>query len=239
MADNEVWHLPNDAADLPTYDYIVKACTEAGFNRNGVCIQVTGKPPLWVKYGGDYVMRGEGRTQAYVAQIVNADPASVVRVPDVHLGFSRGRRAYIVMDYVHGKTIDNRKSPAGNYYKKDVEAAVAAVKQLINIKMPADTAPGPVGGGLIGHDFFVECLSARKYSTVGQLEAQVNEVLRIQGQGLRVDFQTETANGLILCPSDLNASNFIIDDEEKTWAIDFGRTLPTTLLHVFLVEAVV
>lgn len=236
MADNQVWHLPNAVADLPTYDYIVNACTEAGFDRNGVCIQVAGKPSLWVKYGDDYVMGGEGRTQAYVAQIVNADPASVVRVPDVHLGFSRGGRGYIVMDYVHGKTIDNRKSPTGNYYEKDVEAAAAAVKQLIDVKMPADTAPGPVGGGFIGHDFFVDFLSDCKYSTVGQLQAQVNEVLRIQGQGLRVDFQTETANGLILCPSDLHASNFIIDDEEKLWAIDFGRTcfLPPSFMSFSL-----
>ncbi|KAI5992973.1 hypothetical protein EDD15DRAFT_2367773 [Pisolithus albus] len=232
--------LPNIAADdLPTHDYIVNACAEAGFLRNGVCIQVAGKPPLWVKYGSDYVMRSEGRTQAHVARIVNADSENVVRVPDVHLGFSGGRQGYIVKDYVRGETIANRKSPTGNYYKKDVKAAVAAVKRLINITMPADTAPGPVGGGLIGNSFFVECMSSREYSTVRQLQAQVNEVLRIQGQGFRVDFQTETANGLVLCPSDLRPSNFIIDDEERVWAIDFDSTcfLPPSFMSFSLTKS--
>jgi predicted unusual protein kinase regulating ubiquinone biosynthesis (AarF/ABC1/UbiB family) len=51
-----------------------------------------------------------------------------------------------------------------------------------------------------------------------------NKVLRPLGNGLRVDFQTETIDGLVLCPSDPNGSNFMIDDKGKLWAIDFGRT---------------
>jgi hypothetical protein len=149
---------------------------KAGFNRNGVCIRVAGKPRFWVKYGDASLIRGEGRTQAHVAGIVNANPASVIRVPEVHLGFSRGYHAYIVMDFVRGTTLAERKSPAGNYYKNDIKAVAAAVQQLTDIKMPTGTAPGPVGGGLIGHDFFVECLSALKYPTVGHLEAQINQV---------------------------------------------------------------
>lgn len=31
-------------------------------------------------------------------------------------------------------------------------------------------------------------------------------------------------NGLVLCLSDPNDSNFIVDDEGKLWVIDFGRT---------------
>jgi hypothetical protein len=92
--------------------------------------------------------------------------------------------------------------------------------------MPTDAAPGPISSGLIGHDFFVECLSALKYPTVGHLGAQMNQVLRPLGSGFRVSFQAETTDGLVLCPSDSdpNDSNFIIDDEGKLWAIDFGRT---------------
>jgi len=90
--------------------------------------------------------------------------------------------------------------------------------------MPAGTAPGPVGGGRIGHDFFVDCLSTFKYRKVGQLEAQINEVLRPFGNTLRVNFQLETVDDLVLCPSDPNDSNFMIDDKGKLWAIDFGRT---------------
>ena len=64
-------------------------------------------------------------------------------------------------------------------------------------------------------------------------------MLRILGRDLRVDFQTETADGLVLCPSDLNASNFMIDNEEKLWAIDFGRTcfLPASFMSYSLASS--
>ena len=176
MANDKVWHSANLPADFPTHDDIVNSCAKAGFNRKGVCIRVAGKPRFWVKYGMSSDIRGEGRTQAHVAAIVNANPASVFRVPEVYLGFSRGITGYIVMDFVTGTTLAQRKSPKGNYHKDDINAAAAAVKQLTDIKMPAGTAPGPVGGGRIGHNFFDECLSALKYPTVGHLEAQINEV---------------------------------------------------------------
>ena len=176
MADDQVWHSANIPADFPTHDDIVNSCAKAGPNRNGVCIQVAGKPRLWIKYDKDSVIRGEGRTQAHVAGIMNANPASVVRVPEVHLGFSRGKRGYIVMDFVQGATFAKCKSSKGNCYKNDIKAVAAAVQQLTNIRMPAGTTPGPVGGGRIGNDFFVECLSALEYPTVGHLEAQINEV---------------------------------------------------------------
>jgi hypothetical protein len=176
MADDQVWHSANIPADFPTHDKICNSCATAGYNRNGVCIRVTGKPRFWVKYGEDPDIRGEGRTQAHVAGIVNANPASVFCVPEVYLGFSRGERGYIVMDFVRGTTLAERKSPKGNYDKNDIEAVAAAFQQLIDIKMPPGTAPGPVGGGCIGHDFFVDCLSALQYTKVRQLEAQINRV---------------------------------------------------------------
>jgi hypothetical protein len=177
MAKDQVWHSANVPTGFPSHDDIVNLCAEAGFNRNGVRIRVAGKPRFWVKYGDDFLIRGEGRTQAHVAGIVNANPASVFHVPEVYLGFSREGDGYIVMDFVQGTTLAQLKSPKGNYYKEDIKAVAAAVQQLIDIKMPAGTAPGPVGGGLIGHDFFVDCLSALKYPTVGHLEAQINEVI--------------------------------------------------------------
>lgn len=244
MADDQIWYSANIPADFPSHDDIFNSCIRAGHNRNGVCIQVASKPRFWVKYGEHYVIRNEGCTQAHVAAIVNASPTSVVCVPEVYLGFSRGTRGHIVMDFVHGTTLAERKSPRGLYYKDDLDAVAAAVQQLTEMKMPAGTAPGPVGGGWIGHDFFHECLSALKYRSVGQLEAQINEVkvlfdfstshdihplsikvLRPLGnRNLRVDFRNETLDGLVLCLSDPNASNFMIDDTGKLWAIDFGRT---------------
>ena len=171
MGDDQVWYSENIPADIPTHDNIVASCARAGFSRNGVYI----KPRFWVKYGNRSVIPGEGRTQAHVARIVNDNAESVVRVPEVYLGFSRGRRGYIVMDFVGGTTLAQRKRNR-RYEKKDIEVVAAAVQQLTKITMPAGTAPGPVGGGLIGHDFFVECLSAIRYATVRDLEVQINNV---------------------------------------------------------------
>jgi hypothetical protein len=61
------------------------------------------------------------------------------------------------MDFVQNTTLAQRKSLKGYYQKNDIKAVAVAIQQLTNIKLPAGTAPGPVGGGLIGHDFFVDC----------------------------------------------------------------------------------
>jgi len=51
-----------------------------------------------------------------------------------------------------------------------------------------------------------------------------NKVLRPLGNSLCVDLQTETVDGLVLCLSNPNDSNFMIDDKGQLWAIDFGRS---------------
>jgi hypothetical protein len=59
-----------------------------------------------------------------------------------------------------------------------------------------------------------------------------NKVLRPLGDD-RVDFQTDD---MVLCPSDPNDCNFMIDREGKLWAIDFGRTcfLPSSFVSYSL-----
>lgn len=64
-------------------------------------------------------------------------------------------------------------------------------------------------------------------------------MLRLSGNGLRVNFQIEIADGLVLCPSDPDDSNFMIDDEGNLWAIDFGRTcfLPSSFVSYSLTSS--
>ena len=57
-----------------------------------------------------------------------------------------------------------------------MEAVAAAVQRLTDIQMPAGTAPGPIGGKRIGHNFFVDDLSTLVYPTVGDLENRINSV---------------------------------------------------------------
>jgi len=100
-------------------------------------------------------------------------------------------------------------------------AVGAAVKQLVGIRVPADTSPGHVGGGPIGQDLFLECKSSSEYPMVGHLQAQENKVCFqatfstctdtpatpvVASQGLSVDYSSETAEGLVLCPNDNDPS---------------------------------
>jgi hypothetical protein len=164
-------------ANLPSCDTIAQLCDAAGFSKNGVPFEVDGIPRFWIKYGSHYSLAlGEALTQSKVAQIVNADPASAVRVPDVYFVFSRERRRYIVMQYVAGDTVESRKMQDGTYLKSDVAAVADALKQLVKMRVPSDTPPGYVGGGLIGHSFFLEWRSTEEYPTFGHLQDQINRV---------------------------------------------------------------
>ncbi|KAH8824854.1 hypothetical protein DL96DRAFT_1530672 [Flagelloscypha sp. PMI_526] len=224
MSDTKVEYSTAPAPkDLPSFDDIVQSCAAAGFNRNGVCIQVAEKARFWVKYGRSLTL-GEGLTQAQVADIVNADSENIVRVPDVYLIFLHGRFRYIVMQFVEGETVGKRKSSnMGEYREEEVQAVVAAVKALTALKMPPSTPPGPIGGGTIGHNIFSEWRSTLVYPTVKHLQHQINTLVR--PRKVRVDFVSETEEeGLLLCLADLDDSNFMVDERNTLWAIDFGCT---------------
>ena len=95
--DQVEFNAADAPADIPSYDSIVQHCDAAGYSKNGVCFKVEGIPRFWIKYGGRIITLGEARTQGQVPKIVNAYPASVVRVPEVYLVFLRDRCRYSVM----------------------------------------------------------------------------------------------------------------------------------------------
>jgi hypothetical protein len=176
MSIDKVEHsATNLPADLPPLDSIVQHCAAAGYCQNGTYFAIEDIPRFWIKYGTNITL-GEALTQDHVGQIVNADPTSVVRVPQVYLVFLREPCRYIVMQYIAGDTVAHRQPSASRYAEGDLAAVAAAVKQLISLHVPADTSPGHVGGGPIGHDFFLECESTSEYPTVEHLQAQVNKV---------------------------------------------------------------
>jgi hypothetical protein len=164
-------------AGLPSCDTIVKLCADAGYSQNGIDFLVEGTSGFWIKYGAGVTL-GEALTQVHVAQVVNANATSAVRIPKVYLVFSRESCRYIIMDKVEGNTVASRQPSKGRYAQGDLKAVATAIKQLTtsSIRALPNTRPGPVGGGLIGHDFFLECQTTREYPTVGHLEAQINNV---------------------------------------------------------------
>jgi hypothetical protein len=108
---------------------------------------------------------GEAMTQRYVAQQLQSNAITAVRVPHVYLAFIWRRRGYIVSEYIDGNMCDD----------SDIPRVAAAVQALISIPSPSST-PGPVGGGLIEHPFFIDRTSSIWYESVEELQDHVNGV---------------------------------------------------------------
>jgi hypothetical protein len=115
------------------------------------------EPRFWVNYSADIALI-EALTQIQVAKIVNAEPESVVCVPEACLVFSRmWCRQYIIMQHIEGTTVASRQSTTGTNAQDDL---AVVVKQFTDIRMPAETPPGHIGGEPIGHSFFVRRMQA-------------------------------------------------------------------------------
>ncbi|KAG5643159.1 hypothetical protein DXG03_001489 [Asterophora parasitica] len=178
----------------------------------------------WVKFGPS-IRLAEAQTQNYVAEVLHLDPAAlaVVRVPHVYLFVESGGWGYIVMEFIRGVECQRTDAPL----------VATAVQCLISIRSPDADVPGPVGGGLICHDFFLDRESSVAYPSVALLQDHVNAELRTE----RVDFSLEVeAHGLRLCLSDMNGEKFLKREDGVIVALDFGAScfLPVSFFNLAL-----
>ena len=158
---------PSSPTWLPPPQDLVQKCKEHGHGPSSFGIPGPGGPnAAFVKYGPCLAM-GEARTQNYLACVVKADEVVVVRIPQVYYAFrhglGHGRIGYIVMEYVGYADCD----------ENDFDAIVRAVERLLRIPNPT-AAPGPIGGGIIMHRFFLSHLSSVQYNSVEDLQSHIN-----------------------------------------------------------------
>ena len=160
-------------ANIPNYETIIRQCFEQGprqettTNITGVRLTLEKKTDddvsdIWVKFGIGIAM-SEAFTQRFVAQYLHDNNIAVVRAPRVYRAFKWGNLGYIVSEFIDGPMCD----------KSDAALIASAVQALINIPSPSST-PGPVGGGLIEHPFFVDRESSVWYESVEELQDHVN-----------------------------------------------------------------
>ena len=170
-----VINAENKPENLPSFEEIIKQCFALGplqvtaTNIHGVQLTLAKRSNndtsyVWVKFGRTITM-GEARTQSLVAQYLNDTANSAVRAPQVYLAFTWGEFGFIIMEYIDGQICGN----------SDAGLVAAAVKSLITIPSPT-SVPGPVGGGVIEHPFFVEGTSSISYKSVEELEDHINGV---------------------------------------------------------------
>ncbi|KAG8960492.1 hypothetical protein FRC00_000216, partial [Tulasnella sp. 408] len=169
MSSPSDFFIADDCPDnLPSRDDIVAMCKVAGYDCRGFPFPNQPSEPIlaWIKYG-THVTMGEALTQDMVAKVFNTDPEASVRVPRVYQAFLSRildiSIGYIVMEYIDAPDCDAR----------DSKLVAKAVQSLISVAGPS-SAPGPVGGGPIEHNFFYDWTSPITYATVEELEQHVN-----------------------------------------------------------------
>jgi hypothetical protein len=67
--------------------------------------------------------------------------------------------------------------------EEDHQLVIRAVQTLISVKGPSSAA-GPVDGGRVIHNFFVDWTSAITYETVDELQQHINGVSEHQFSGM-------------------------------------------------------
>ncbi|KAF9016817.1 hypothetical protein BDZ89DRAFT_1045547 [Hymenopellis radicata] len=225
----------NMPTNMPSYETIIEQSFSlrprqvTAINTSGVRITLDKRldndvSDIWVKFGSDITM-GEAKTQHLVAQYLESNRIAAVRAPRVYLAFTWGAFGFIVSEYIDGQICGD----------SDIPLVATAVQYLITIRSTSPT-PGPVGGGLIEHPFFVDRTSSIWYDSVEELQAHINGILLATERSERVNFEPELAShSLPLCVSDLVPANFMKDREGKIVAVDFGGY--SFLPHSFFVFA--
>lgn len=166
---------------LPSVEDILSHCRANGYldQRHNVISGVlvnTGVRPVWIKYS-HAVRPHEGRMQHHLARLVNDIPNTAVHVPEVYFEFVRGGLRYIAMEYIPGDTVEQRRvANGGKFRTEDIEKVAAAIQQLISLRVPADTPPGPISGGTIWHNFFNDDEAPVVYPSSAHLQDHINRV---------------------------------------------------------------
>ena len=92
---------------------------------------------------------------------------TTIPVPRVRRVVRRKWDFLVVMDYIDGALCEASDAPR----------VAAAVQALTTIPAPPEQVqPGPVGGGLINHRFFIDWESSVAYESVGSLQKHFNGV---------------------------------------------------------------
>lgn len=165
---------------LPTTEEIIRLCREIGGQCNGFTYPPNGSPIAYIKYGGTVTM-GEMRTQQHVhnefERMEKEQSGFSVKAPQIYHAFQDALRTYIFMEYIDGKTVGARLRGSSTETKNWILNQVAnAINQLLTVRVPIHSRPGPVGGGLIQNHFFKDNRAPKEYESIVDLQNYINKV---------------------------------------------------------------
>jgi hypothetical protein len=151
-----------DTPNLPSQNDVVAACAKNGDEVRHLTY-LSKDRKFFIKYGFS-VTTGEAKNQQYFYKKIHSQRNITFKIPEIYRAFETRGRTYIVMEYID--IVD---------YASDEERA-NIVTQLVSIEPPSDAVLGPIGGGLIKHCFFADSEAPKRYSTVDEIQAYINNV---------------------------------------------------------------
>lgn len=165
---------------VPTPAELLELCTEVhprGFN---VGLAYPPEAPVfWIKY--PQVIWNELAAQNMAHEGLRR-LQSPVRAPAVYyaceMSFGQSIDSFAVMEFVPGKTAEERLQGAKDSRAKDATYSLIALalSELQRIPVPPGSRPAAINGGRIRHIFFDMEQAPRHYQTVAQLEDHLNLV---------------------------------------------------------------
>ncbi|KAH8829916.1 hypothetical protein DL96DRAFT_1590927 [Flagelloscypha sp. PMI_526] len=179
----------------------------------------------FVKYGSQEDLEPERATHQFIfdyAQQSNKPDAP--RIANIIHHFVDQRMMYLVMEYIKLK----------NDPLDLAERIPQVVKWLSEVPPPPNSTLGPVGGGRIHHKFFKVFQAPYDFPNIEKLDQYVKKAFRLlPGMARRklppVDICGER---LMFTQSDMDKSNFGVDEHGQTVFMDFGDVglLPETFV---------
>ncbi|KAM6503340.1 hypothetical protein JOM56_000283 [Amanita muscaria] len=165
----------------------------------------------FIKYGSYHSLRFQCETQRYIHSMTVNDP-SAPRVAKVVDYFSpKQQMAYLVMEFIDAATsADNAP-----------EKVADALQWLRRVPAPHDVVIGSVGGGRARHRLFRDYEAPLLFSSKWALQNYMNKALeRIppRARPTKMDFSNDK---LVFTQSDMDKSNFFIDNNGNLCILDF------------------
>jgi len=183
-------------------------------------------PRYFVKFGDRKTLRSEVATQRYISEYAKSqrDTPLKPRIANVVHYFEGPWWSYLVMEHITLTT------PPPDF----IERIAEAVKWLSGVPPPVDHLIGPLGGGRIRHKFFKDWEAPLSFPSVAAVERYMEKgysLLPAPMQNLRPPVKI-CGDRLMFAQSDMDLSNFGIDESGKTVIMDFETVglLPETFV---------
>ncbi|AEO66481.1 uncharacterized protein THITE_2087957 [Thermothielavioides terrestris NRRL 8126] len=196
----------------------------------------TDRPLVWVKFGEPWRL-AEADMQRLAWQWLRSQRETKQCSPDIHVPevfrtFTRGPRAFIIMELVDGTVLAKSvfAKPMGSLHPVEqcFDLIAEGIQVLRQMPVPPDATPGPYtaeyGHRIIRHPIFKDQAARFVYRDVDQLERHLNKVIACRfprGEAPTLHLERQ----LVFSYCDLNDENFMFKRDAngrlRLYIVDF------------------